>query len=499
MLKMQQFISVWVLVLGIAASSCGQAPPLPPLSVNADPLYKNHPQYREGTLTTKRFKHEEIVPLIAKLPAPLFQVQTVGKSMEGRTIYHIKAGSGPVTVLLWSQMHGDESTATMALFDIFNFLQRSDELNPLRELLLTKLNIHFIPMLNPDGAERFTRRNVQDIDINRDAQRLVTPEGQILKRVRDSLSAQWGFNLHDQSRYYAAGTNPKTASISFLAPAYNVEKEINDVRGNAMRLIAMMNRTLQQYIPERVARYDDTHEPRAFGDNIQKWGTSTILIESGGLPNDPEKQELRRLNFVSILTALEGIAQEVYSQYDFTFYDALPFNESNAFHDLILRETEVQRNGRWYKVDLAFRRDEVPVNNFRYYYYRGSISEVGDLSTSFGYEEFQAKGYRAVPGKVYSTLLPNVQELAKLDVAALLKAGVTDIPVKAFDNTLASSQLPVRLVRPDEKNGAIRLGSNPSVLLQKEGETHYVVVNGVLFDVRQDPQKLRELVRKAVQ
>ncbi|MBP9076185.1 MAG: hypothetical protein KBG02_04945, partial [Haliscomenobacter sp.] len=142
---MQQFISVWVLVLGIAASSCGQAPPLPPLSVNADPLYKNHPQYREGTLTTKRFKHEEIVPLIAKLPAPLFQVQTVGKSMEGRTIYHIKTGNGPVTVLLWSQMHGDESTATMALFDIFNFLQRSDELNPLRELLLTRLNIHFIP------------------------------------------------------------------------------------------------------------------------------------------------------------------------------------------------------------------------------------------------------------------------------------------------------------------------------------------------------------------
>ena len=159
----------------------------------------------------------------------------------------------------------------------------------------------------------------------------------------------------------------------------------------------------------------------------------------------------------------------------------------------------MQRNGRWYKVDLALRRDEVPVNNFRYYYYRGSISEVGDLSTSFGYEEFQAKGYRAVSGKVYSTLLPNVQELAKLDVAALLKAGVTDIPVKTFDNTLASSQLPVRLIRPDEKNGAIRLGSNPSVLLQKEGETHYVVVNGVLFDVRQDPQKLRELVRKAVQ
>ena len=31
--------------------------------------------------------------------------------------------SGEVHVLLWSQMHGDESTATMALFDIFNFIK----------------------------------------------------------------------------------------------------------------------------------------------------------------------------------------------------------------------------------------------------------------------------------------------------------------------------------------------------------------------------------------
>ncbi|MCB0617058.1 MAG: hypothetical protein KDC75_27265, partial [Phaeodactylibacter sp.] len=183
--------------------------------------------------------------------------------------------------------------ATMALLDIFNFFSASDGFDDLRRRLLNELTLYFIPMLNPDGAEKFKRRNAIDIDLNRDALRLQCPEARLLKKVRDETQAQWGFNLHDQSRYYGAGYDNATASISFLAPAYNLNKDINEVRGNAMQLIALLNQSLQEFIPDKVARYDDEFEPRAFGDNIQKWGTSTILIESGGLADDPEKQELR--------------------------------------------------------------------------------------------------------------------------------------------------------------------------------------------------------------
>lgn len=496
---MQQVVFTLFFLTGLALSSCAQSPAAPPLSANADPLYKNHALYKEKSITTRRFKHSDIEPIIKSLPAP-FAVKPVGKSMEGRSIYHVKMGNGPVQVLLWSQMHGDESTATMALMDIFRFMQRSDELNPLRELLQKELTIHFIPMLNPDGAERFTRRNYLDIDINRDAQRLVTPEGQLLKRVRDSLNATWGFNLHDQNRYYSAGLNPHMASVSFLAPAFNVEKDINEVRGNAMRLIGFMNRTLQQYIPGKVARYDDTFEPRAFGDNIQKWGTSTILIESGSLPNDPEKQELRRLNFVAILTALETIANGGYAAYDYSFYEALPFNESNGFHDLILREVEIQRSGRWYKVDLAFRREEVNTGNARSYYYRGSVADVGDMSIFYAYDDVNLAGYRAVPGKVHSVVAPNAAALATMDILSLLQQGITDIPVSSFELSPLYSQFPVRMVKPGTKNeGMVRLGTNPSLVLQKNGKTDYVVVNGFLFDVRQDAQKIKEMVKQAGQ
>ena len=45
-----------------------------------------------------------------------------------------------------------------------------------------------VPMLNPDGAERYARRNAQAIDINRDALQLATPEGRLLKACATASS-----------------------------------------------------------------------------------------------------------------------------------------------------------------------------------------------------------------------------------------------------------------------------------------------------------------------
>ena len=191
-------------------------------------LFRTYDNYKEKTLNKRRIKHSDLRPLIEKLRADKdFEVRTLGRSVEGRKISMISIGSGKTNVLLWSQMHGNEPTATMALFDIFNYLKKN-------KALLKNIKLHFIPMLNPDGAERFTRRNALYIDINRDAVRLQSPESKILKSARDSLKANFGFNLHDQSIYYNAIRTPKPATISFLAPAFNYKKDINTTRGNAM-------------------------------------------------------------------------------------------------------------------------------------------------------------------------------------------------------------------------------------------------------------------------
>ena len=271
-------------------------------------LFQKYSEFKEKQITERRLRHENIMPLLEKLESKNnIQIQKVGESIEGRSLNLISLGEGDTDVFLWSQMHGDESTATMAIFDILNFFN-SSEFEEEKEMMLGNIKIHFLPMLNPDGAEKFTRRNALGVDVNRDALRLQSPEAKTLKRIRDSLDADFGFNLHDQSKYYNAERTEKPATISFLAPAYNYEKDVNEVRGNAMKVIVQMNKVLQKFAPGQVGRYNDDFEPRAFGDNIQKWGTSTILVESGGYPEDPEKQEIRKLNFVSILSALNAIA-----------------------------------------------------------------------------------------------------------------------------------------------------------------------------------------------
>ena len=294
-------------------------------------FYQSYETYKEPALGKRRIKHAQLQPLIDRFKAlDGFEVRKVGSSIEGRYLRLISLGRGAVDVFLWSQMHGDEPTATQAIFDILNFFA-SDDFPGEKQAILDSVRLHFLPMLNPDGAELFRRRNTLGIDINRDALRLQSPEGQTLKRVRDSLDAEFGFNLHDQSTYYNAERTEKPATISYLAPAYNYEKDINEVRGNAMRVIAYMNGIIQKYAPGQVGKYNDDFEPRAFGDNIQKWGTSAILIESGGYPGDVEKQEIRKLNYTSILSAIYTIARGNYREIPLEAYEAIPENDRKLF------------------------------------------------------------------------------------------------------------------------------------------------------------------------
>ena len=92
--------------------------------------------------------------------AGLYKMEQIGGSVEGRSINHVWFGSGPIHVLLWSQMHGDEPTATRALLDIMHILAGHQADAPVQRLL-EQLTIHFVPMLNPDGAQRFQRRNAR--------------------------------------------------------------------------------------------------------------------------------------------------------------------------------------------------------------------------------------------------------------------------------------------------------------------------------------------------
>ncbi|MEM9887413.1 MAG: M14 metallopeptidase family protein [Bacteroidota bacterium] len=452
-------------------------------SINAQTsakLYQNYEQYKEASISKKRFKHADIVPLIKKRQNhPLYKVIKAGESVEGRDIYMLRLGTGKAKVLLWSQMHGNEPTATMAILDIFNFFEQNDALNDLRKKLLDNLSLYFIPMLNPDGADRFIRQNAMGVDLNRDALRLQNPEARILKQAQQSIQPEWGFNLHDQSRYYAAGRSNKPASLSFLAPAFNEEKSVDGKRADAMRLIVTMNDILQPYIPGQIAKYSDAFEPRAFGDNIQKWGTRTILIESGGQYKDPENQYLRKLNFIALMGAFESIMNQTYEENTLKSYDAIPYN-NRSLYDLIIREAIVIKNGERFKLDLAFNRAEN--QGATGLYYQGQLAYIGDLSVAYGYEELDAKGYTVQLGKTHPLTFETVSDATQTSFEEYYRQGYTNLKVLQSLPQEQLEQYPVQFLEKKEKADAdIRLWSNPNFFLIKNGKKEYVVVNGKLY------------------
>ncbi|HSI69432.1 MAG TPA: M14 metallopeptidase family protein [Gillisia sp.] len=444
-------------------------------------IYNTYTSYKEDGFDQRRIKHSLVKERLGELASKeLFRLQQVGTSIEGRELFLLSVGTGDTQVFLWSQMHGDESTATRALFDIFNFL-KSEDFQQEKEKLFSNLTIHFLPMLNPDGAEKFQRRNALGIDVNRDALRLQSPEGKTLKRIRDSLEADYGFNLHDQSKYYNTGRTGNPATISFLAPAYDFEKSVNEVRGNAMKLIVEMNKLLQEHIPGQVGRYNDDFEPRAFGDNIQKWGTSTILIESGGYLDDPEKEEIRKLNYTMILASLFALSEGDFLENEISLYEEIPENDRMLF-DLKIEGVTYELLGNEYILDIGINRQEVDDEENLSFFYRSSETDRGDLSTSYGYEEFNAEGYRVKIPLIYPQEVTMV-EVERLDFNSLLKDGYAFVRVIDLPEDKNFTEYPLHLISSDFEP---RKEPGATFFLEKNGKIEFAVINGFLLDLSKE-------------
>lgn len=449
-------------------------------------------KYKESALQHRRFKHYDVDSLVQiHKQRDVIAVQKIGESFQKRAIYELSYGTGDKTVMLWSQMHGDEPTATMALFDLFNFLEgKGDGYDDIRNLLSSKLNIHFIPMLNPDGAEVYTRRTAQSIDMNRDARAGQTVEGALLRARAIALKPQFGFNLHDQNIYYNVPGTKNPVSISLLAPAFNESRDINEVREGAMQMAVGMNNLLQQYIPDAVAKYDDTYTPRGFGDNFQSWGASTVLIESGGMKGDPEKQQIRKLNFIIILNALVEIAEGSYKNYDKKDYEDIPFNASQL-HDVVLRNVLVERDSVVYKTDIAIRRNERTLG--RDYFVKGAIEDVGDLQESFGYDELDAEGLHVVQAKLEVNTIQDIAAMTQQTAFDLLKKGIMGVAVKKNVGSvvLPLHDYPIHFYKQTAfyPTTTIDLGGTANFYLaDKDGQLKYAIFNGYLIDLSKQPE-----------
>jgi hypothetical protein len=314
----------------------------PPSSL--DDLWRLWPEQRFVELDAPCLRHHHVVAEIDRLlgahpgavTSGVLAAEQIGSSVEGRSIHMITLGNGPFEVLLWSQMHGDEPSATPALFDLaHHLLSRAGE--PETTRVLERLTLRMIPMLNPDGAERYQRRNAQGIDINRDALRLSTPEGRLLKEIRDRYRPELGINLHDQNRRNVVGDTGVLATNAVLAVSGDEEGTVTPGRRRAMRACSAIISSLAPFTSGGVARYDEDWSPRAFGDNLTAWGTPVVLLESGAPPEGGDLAQLTRLNFVALAIVLRDLAADDLAGHDPKLYQDLPRNRSEAWADRLVR------------------------------------------------------------------------------------------------------------------------------------------------------------------
>jgi len=302
-------------------------------------------------------RHAELVERLRALetrhPGRL-AIEELGRSVEGRPIHLVTLGTGPRRILLWSQMHGDEPSATPALLDLADTLLAVPA--PEHRAILDGLTLLVVPMLNPDGAERYARRNAQAIDINRDALHLSTPEGRVLKGVRDRFQPELGFNLHDQNRRTTVGNTPVLATISLLAVSGDREGTVTPGRARAKRVCSAIARALEPFVPGGIGRYDEDWNPRAFGDNVTAWGTPVVLIESGGVMPGRPLSDLTRLNYVALLTALHGLVRDDLAGETPDLYEGLKRNDDGYWTDVLLAGGRVFQPGAGepYRADVAF-------------------------------------------------------------------------------------------------------------------------------------------------
>tara|TARA_R110001592_G_scaffold162584_2_gene395919 strand:- start:45157 stop:46308 length:1152 start_codon:yes stop_codon:yes gene_type:complete len=312
-----------------------------------------------------------------------FELEKFGESEEKRPLYAVKWGKGKIKIVLWSQMHGNEATATLSIIDIIEFfhhrfIENDEELKELS----TTISIVFIPMLNPDGAQLFTRRNARLVDMNRDAIKQQSSEMRAFFELINRLNPDWAFNLHDQRTIFSVGSHRNCATLSYLAPSPDFARSKSKSRIKTMQLIAGMHQKTESLLSGHFGKYSDEFYPRAVGDNLMAANIPCVLLEAGTFPNDPKRTRARQLIFHNLIHAFSLISDGSYLRYSIEEYDAIPENEQ-LLRDMVFRD--VNYHGQI--CDIALQEQQVVIAGQWHSHY--ILDDLGDLSHLKGIKEYQ--------------------------------------------------------------------------------------------------------------
>lgn len=294
-------------------------------------IIKTYSEFKISSLLGRYLDQEDLLD-VQKTLSNKFTIKHEGYSEEGRIISSFRLGKGSRKILIWSQMHGNESTTTKSVFDLMNYFLVYPDIS---RGLLENCSFIIVPVLNPDGAVNYTRENSNGVDLNRDAYLKTQSESKLLQSIHAEFEPDVCFNMHDQRTIFSAGNTGNPATVSFLSPSFNEEREVNDTRSKSMGLISSANQLLQEFIPDQVGRYDDGFNINCIGDYFQKEGTPTILFEAGHFSNDYDREETRKYIFIALLKMIMDVANDKQIGSVKAYFE-IPENKK-LFYDVILR------------------------------------------------------------------------------------------------------------------------------------------------------------------
>ncbi len=346
-----------------------------------------------------RHKHIEALISYAERSKNLI-TSKIGESEEGRTLHTIRWGRGDKRLFIWTQMHGNEPTASHALDQFIQDLEHNPELQVLKD----KIQIAIIPLLNPDGAERFQRRNALGIDLNRDAVARSSKEMKVFFRFMENFNPTWAFNMHDQRNIFSVGAQDICASLSFLAASPDENRSISLERKASMQLISALMPNLEAQLSGHFGRYTDEFYPKALGDNLMKMGIPNILFEAGYFPNDDLRTKASALISNALIDSVQLIAEDKWQFVDTENYFLIPENKQKL-RDLILRAVKFRNC----KMDLALMKKEIPNPDRDELDLVYELVDIGDLSHLKGITEKEG-------GQINSLKDININQLANFSL-----------------------------------------------------------------------------------
>jgi hypothetical protein len=244
-------------------------------------------------------------------------------------------------------------------------------------------------MVNPDGAAAYTRENANGVDLNRDAQNLTQPESVVLRQVFETFQPHYAYNLHDQRTIFGAGESGHPATVSFLAPAFNENRDMNETRIKAIDIIVAMNTCLQKVIPNQVGRFDDGFNLNCIGDTFQNLNVPTILFEAGHFQNDYEREQTRKFIFMALLSGINYLSENDVVSNKIDDYLKIPQNKV-VFYDFVYKNVKINYDGNEKIINFAAQYKEVLKDNK--VEFEARIAQIDHMENHFGHVTVDACG-----------------------------------------------------------------------------------------------------------